>query len=160
MSMNKSSNVYVMSDPTTGAVINTSVNNPEWGYIKIEQSVNQYDDNGFLRRKKLFAIISASLYDLQDVGYYAGQILDGRIVTQESTTPFNKKHPERDIKVAGDTGIVCRVDGNPIYRRTIYTEKDNVKDTYIAHDNIEELRRAFSSEKANNILKPNEEFNI
>jgi helix-turn-helix protein len=45
-----SSKVVVLADATTGSVINVS-NNPEFGHIRVEQTVNQYDDNGFLRRK-------------------------------------------------------------------------------------------------------------
>jgi hypothetical protein len=43
------------------------------------------------------------------MGFYAGQELPGTIVIEESLTPFNKKAPERDLKIAGETGIVCRV---------------------------------------------------
>lgn len=154
-----SSKVVVVADATTNAVINTSTNNPEFGYIRVEQSVNQYDDNGFLRRKKLSAIISAPLADLQEAGYYGGQLLDGKIIIQESTTPFNEKNPERDLKVAGSTGIVCRIEGKPIYRRTLYTEKENLKDTTLAHDNVEELRVAYDSAKKS-AIKPNEDFGI
>jgi len=153
-----SSKVVVVADATTNSVINLS-NNPEFGYIRVEQAVNQYDDNGFLRRKKLSAIISAPIQDLKDAGYYAGQLLDGKIIVQESLEPFNSKTPERDLKVAGSTGIVCRVEGAPVYRRTLYTEKENVKDTFIAHDNVEELRAAYDSTKSS-AIKPNEEFGI
>ena len=153
-----SSKAVIVADATTGAVINMS-NNPEFGYVRVEQSVNQYDDNGFLRRKKLSAIISAPIGDLQEAGYYAGQLLDGKIIIQESTTPWNEKNPERDLKVAGSTGIVCRLEGAPIYRRTLYTEKENLKDTLIAHDNVDELRVAYESSKAS-AVKPNTEFGI
>jgi hypothetical protein len=153
-----SSKVVIVADATTGAVINMS-NNPEFGYIRVEQSVNQYDDNGFLRRKKLSAIISGPLQDLQDAGYYSGQLLDGKIIIQESTSAFNEKSPERDLKVAGSTGIVCRLEGAPIYRRTLYTEKENLKDALIAHDNVDELRTAYDSVKKS-AIKPNEEFGI
>jgi hypothetical protein len=154
-----SSKVVIVADATTNAVINVSTNNPDYGYVRVEQSVNQYDDNGFLRRKKLSAIISAPIGDLQDAGYYAGQLLDGKIIIQESTTPWNEKNPERDLKVAGSTGIVCRLEGAPIYRRTLYTEKENLKDTLIAHDNVDELRAAYESNKVS-AVKPNEEFGI
>ena len=153
-----SSKAVIVADATTGSVINMS-SNPDFGYVRVEQAVNQYDDNGFLRRKKLSAIISAPIGDLQDAGYYAGQLLDGRVIIQESTSPWNEKNPERDLKVAGSTGIVCRLDGAPIYRRTLYTEKENVKDTLIAHDNVEELRAAYETNKVS-AIKPNEEFGI
>jgi hypothetical protein len=74
--------------------------------------------------------------------------LNGRIIVQESTTPWNEKNPERELKVAGATGIVCRIEGNPIYRRTLYTEKENLTDTFLAHDNVDELRHAYARQKA------------
>jgi hypothetical protein len=153
-----SSKAIIVADATTGSVINMS-SNPDFGYVRVEQAVNQYDDNGFLRRKKLSAIISAPIGDLQEAGYYAGQLLDGKFIIQESTTPWNEKNPERDLKVAGSTGIVCRLEGAPIYRRTLYTEKENLKDTLIAHDNVDELRAAYESNKVS-AVKPNEEFGI
>jgi hypothetical protein len=153
-----SSKVVVLADATTGSVINVS-NNPEFGYIRVEQTVNQYDDNGFLRRKKLSAIISAEMEDLQAAGYYAGQLLDGKIIVQESLEPFNDKNPERDLKVAGSTGIVCRVDGAPVYRRTLYTEKQNLTDSPIAHTNVDEIKAAYETTKSS-AIKPNEEFGI
>lgn len=138
----------VVADATTGAVINQSVNNPEFGFIRIEQFVNHYDDNGFLRRRKSSALISGPMSDLQDADYYAGMELSGRIIVQESLTPWNEKNPNRELKVAGSTGIVCRVDGQPIYRRTLYTEKENLTDIFLAHDNIDELRFAYQNNQA------------
>jgi hypothetical protein len=149
--MSASSKVAVVSDPTTGAVINQSPNNPEWGYIKVEQTTNVYDDNGFLNRKKVSAIISAPIVILQEAGYFAGQMLDGRIVVQESITPWNEKNPERDLKVAGATGIICRIEDQPIYRKTFYTEKENAKDIFLAHDNVDELKRAYNAERVSAI---------
>jgi hypothetical protein len=153
-----SSKVVVLADATTKSVINLS-NNPEFGFIRVEQSVNQYDDNGFLRRKKLSAIISGPISDLQDAGYYEGQLLDGKIIVQEAMEPFNGKNPERDLKVAGSTGIVCRVEGAPVYRRTLYTEKQNLTDSFIAHTNVEEIKAAYETTKSS-AIKPNEEFGI
>ena len=59
--------------------------------------------------------------DLKEMNLYAGQGLDGKIIIEESLEPFNKKNPERDLKVAGETGIVCTLGGLPIYRRTKFT---------------------------------------
>lgn len=142
------SKVVIVADATTGTVINQSPNNPEYGFIRIEQSVNHYDDNGFLRRRKLSALISGPLADLQDAGYHAGMELSGRIIVQESLTPWNEKNPARELKVAGATGIVCRIEGEPIYRRTLYTEKENLTDVFLAHDNIDELRFAYQNNQA------------
>jgi hypothetical protein len=92
-----------------------------------------------------------------------GQELPGKILIKESLEPFSSKNPERDLKVAGDTGIVCRLEGNPIYRRTYYSVSSNAEDTFIQHDNVEELRAAYDASKTNsNALKTakGEEFSI
>ena len=143
------SKVIVTADATTNSVVNTS-ENPEWGYIRVEQIRTMIDDNGFLKRKSVSAIVPGLLSDLQASGFFAGQQLDGKIVVEESLEPFNKKTPERDLKIAGETGIVCTLGGLPIYRRTKYSLDGSTQDSLIKHDNVEELRAAYaSSQRAN-----------
>lgn len=157
--MNSSASVVVVADIATGTVINVSQNNPEFGYIIVQQFVNQYDEKGFLKRKKLTALIKGEITDLQAASYHAGQLLPGKIVTEESLEPFNTENPERDFKRAGKTGIICEVDGKPIYRRTYYTEKENVSDILLGHTNKQQIKDAFQIEKAS-AIRANEEFNI
>ena len=75
-------------------------------------------------------------------------------------TPFNKKNPDRDLKVAGKTGIVCRLEGSPIYRRTRFTFNDQANDTWVQHDNVSELRSAYQEEEKVSAMKPNEDFSV
>ena len=92
-----------------------------------------------------------------------GQDLPGNILIKESLEPFNSKNPERDLKVAGDTGIVCRFEGNPIYRKTYYSVSSNAQDVFIQHDNVAELRAAYGASKTNsNAIKTaaGEDFSI
>ena len=153
------SKVVILADETTKAVVNVSSNNPEYGYVKVQQIRTVIDDNGFLRRKSLTALIPGTLQVLQDSKFYAGQQLDGKIVIEESLEPFNTKTPERDLKIAGETGIVCRLDNMPIYRRTKLSLASNATDDLIKHDNVEELRNAYNTPKTS-ALKPNEEFEV
>jgi hypothetical protein len=139
------SKVKVLGD-ANGVVIHQSQNNPEYGYVRVEQTRTVVDDNGFLRRKAVSALIQATVADLQASGFYAGQELPGNVVIIESLEPFNKKYPERDHKVAGETGIICTVEGNPIFRKTIYTTASNAEDVTVKHDNIEELRIAYAKQ--------------
>ena len=44
--------------------------------------------------------------------------------------------------MAGDTGIVCCVDGQPIYRKTFFTKDQTAEDVLIAHDNGDAIREA------------------
>jgi hypothetical protein len=140
------SKVTVMAD-ANGMVINQSVANPDYGNVKLQQVRTMVDDNGFLRRKVVSTLLQGHMNELQQTGFYSGQELQGNILIIESLEPFNKKNPERDIKIAGETGIICKVEGNPIYRRTLYTEKENLTDTFLAHDNINELRFAYQEQK-------------
>ena len=157
------SKVRVLADATTNAVVNMS-ENPKYGYIRVEQVRNVVDDKGFWRRKPISAIVPGMLDELQAEKFYAGQELPGKIVIKESLTPFNDKTPERDLKIAGDTGIVCKFEGNPIYRKTVYTLASNAEDVLIKHDNVDELRAAYSaSQTANSSGIKNaagQEFNI
>lgn len=154
------SKVLVVADATTNAVINVSTNNPEWGYVKLQQAKTVVDDNGFLRRTVLTSLIQAPVAILQEMKYYGGQILPGTLVIEESLEPFNKKNPERDLKIAGKTGIVCRVDDQPIYRRVRYTENADAVNKTIQHTNVEELREAYNAQSATTGIKPNGDFAI
>lgn len=159
--MTKNSKVKIVADPITGSVIHLSTNNPEYGYIKLEQVKTVIDDNGFLKKQIMSALIHGPVGILKEMNYKADQELEGRIVVQESLTPWNKKNPENDLKIAGKTGIVCRIENQPIYRRTIYTEKENVVDTFIAHDNGQELRIAYEKNlKASLSMPVNEDFKL
>ena len=153
------SKVIVLKDETTGAVINVSNTNADYGYIKVQQIRTVIDDNGFLRRKPVSALIQGTLQELQDSNFYGGQVLDGKIVIEESLTPFNNKTPERDLKVAGETGIVCRLGGMPIYRRTKFTLTSNASDDLIKHDNVDELRAAYNTPKTSAVT-PSKDFEI
>ena len=92
--------------------------------------------------------------DLQQLAFTADQELDGKIVTKEQLTPFNESDPDRDLKMAGDTGIVCSKGGEPIYRRTNYTPDTTAQDVLIAHDNSDEIRIANGTPVSSNIEKP------
>jgi hypothetical protein len=154
------SKVLVVADATTNAVINVSANNPEYGYVRLQQAKTTVDDNGFLRRTVLSALIQAPVDILKEMGYYGGQILSGTLVIEESLTPFNKKNPERDLKIAGKTGIVCRLDDQPIYRRVRYSENPDALNKTIQHTNVEELREAYNMQSASAAIKPNGDFAI
>lgn len=153
------SKVLVVGDPTTNSAINVSPKNPEWGYVKLQQSKVDVDDNGFLRRYVLTALIKAPIDILKEMNYYHGQILNGTLVVEESLEPFNKKDPNRDLKIAGATGIVCKLDDQPIYRRVVYKKDPNALPKTIEHTNKEELREAYNAVKPS-AIKPNQDFAI
>lgn len=154
------SKVKVVANATTGAVVNVSENNPEYGYVRLEQTKAVIDDNGFLKNRTISTLLQGEVLALQGMGFFAGQELDGRICIQESLEPFNSKNPERDLKVAGATGIVCTKGGSAIYRKTVYDPTGSKAETFVQHDNVEELRAAYEAQRAGAAMKPNADFSI
>lgn len=156
------SKVRVVANATTGAVVNVSENNPDYGYVRLEQDRTVIDENNFVKTKTTSTLVQGEVVELQKMNFYAGQELPGKICIKESLEPFNSKNPERDLKVAGETGIVCSVEGSPIYRKTIWDMSDSKTDVFVQHDNVDELRAAYESQRANtaSALTPNDDFSI
>lgn len=140
--MNKS--VKVTGDEA-GNVIVPSNNNPEWGHIRVEQERMVVDDRGFARKKKVSALIPGTIEDLKGFGWKKGESVEGRIVIKERLEPFNENEPERDYKIAGETGIVCCIDGQPIYRKAFYTLNMNAYDETVEHDNGDAIKAAYAA---------------
>lgn len=145
------SNVRVVAD-ATGNVIGVSQNNPEYGYIRVEQETIQINDQGWLRNVRRSALLKGKVEDLMRTGYKEGTEIPGKIVVVESLTPFNSENPDRNLKIAGATGIVCRVDDQPIYRETFYTANLNAIDEFITHDNSTEIKEGMVAKNAINSL--------
>lgn len=135
-------NQVVVTGDAAGNVIVTSKNNPEYGFIRVEQSRMLVDDRGWARKKTVSALIPGKVDDLQGFDWSAGEVVQGKVVVIESLTPFNEQDPSRDLKIAGDTGVICTVEGNPIYRKTVYSQDANTVDTFVKHDNVDEIRAA------------------
>ena len=155
------STVKIVADATTGAVVRVSENNPDFASVRVEQTRMVIGNNNFIERKTVSALLQGSTADLTLMGFYAGQELPGTIVIEESLAPFNKKNPERDLKIAGETGIICSVGGQPIYRRAVYSTASNAQDTLVKHDNVEQLRSAYSQANSSAIKNAaGQDFNI
>jgi hypothetical protein len=155
------STVKIVADATTGAVVRVSETNPEFASVRLEQVRTVIGNNNFIERKTVSTLLQGATADLTAMGFYAGQELPGTIVIEESLTPFNKKNPERDLKIAGETGIICSVGGQPIYRRAVFSTASNATDTLIKHDNVEQLRSAYSSANSSAIRNAaGQDFNI
>jgi hypothetical protein len=70
------------------------------------------------------------------------------LVVLESFEPFDTNNPERDLKFAGNTGVVCRLDDQPIYRQTVYTTNPDSQDQLIIHNNADEIKEVQAASKA------------
>ena len=137
------SKVTVVADDN-GNVIRQS-KNPEIGYVRITQDAVSYSASGWVQRKTRSALILGNIDDLKELKFKKGQKLDGKIVVKESTEPFNSEDPDRDLKIAGSTGIICcTADGEPIYRTTFYDVTGLQEDNMIPHANGDAIRAANS----------------
>lgn len=133
------SKVRVIGDDK-GNVINISQNNPEYGYIRVQQETIQVNERGWLKAVTRSALLKGKVEDLEKAGYTINTVLPGKIIVVESLTPFNQQNPEKNMKIAGSTGVVCRIDDQPIYRETFYTTNVNAYDEFISHNNSDEIK--------------------
>lgn len=152
--MSKVTIAPVSKDSTS--MIGVYESNPELGWVRVEQSMTLINEKGWLSKVKRSAFIKGNVTDLAEMNYTIGQELPGRIVVKESFTPFNEKTPESDLKIAGDTGVVCRVDDQPIYRQSFYSPNENAQDELITHTNTDEIRSVLAATRAISRLQPAE----
>jgi hypothetical protein len=153
------SKVKVTADKA-GNVISTSLANPEWGHIRVEQTRMLVDEKGFARATRISALIAGQVAGLAAFGFTSGLELPGRIYVKESTTPFNNKAPEKDLKIAGSTGIICMFGDKPIYRKNFYSENGSKEDETLEHTNGEEIQEAYAAQRSVSAITPNREFNV
>ena len=140
------SKVTVVADQN-GNVIGVSANNPEYGYIRVEQTATQINDEGWLKHVKRSALIKGKVEDLVKANYTEGYQLNGKIIVKESLVPFNPDNPDKNLKIAGETGIICRIDDQPIYRQTFFTTNVDASDEFIMHNNADEIREVQAAQK-------------
>jgi len=134
------SKVYVVADEN-GNVIRQS-KNPEYGYVRIVQDRITINEKDWVEKKTFSALLKGKIKDLESMGIKTMRHLPGNIIVVESTEPFDND-PTRNLKIAGETGIVlCTADGEPIYRTTKYDASGCREDVLVQHGNVEELRRA------------------
>lgn len=141
--------VMIMAD-VTGAVIGVSNNNPEFGYIRVQQVARTIGKGGWFRFSKRSALLKGTMEDLKAANFKDGDILPGQIVIKESLTPFYAEDSDKHIKRAGDGGPVCTLDDQPIYRDSIYTTNMNDEDELIEHNNGDYIKHQMELQKEKN----------
>lgn len=149
----------IVTADKAGNIISVSKNNPEFGHIRVEQRRMIVDENGFARTTRLSALVPGKVEQLAAFELAAGDVMPGVIYVKESTTPFDKVNPERDLKVAGTTGVVCKLGNDPIYRKNFYSSNPGQLDETIEHTNGQEILDAYNAAKASAIA-PSAEFNV
>jgi hypothetical protein len=123
----------------------TASSTPGFGYIRLVQSRPVFNEQNFLKIQTVSSLVHGTLADLRSLGWEPNAEIPGNLVIKESVVPFNKKDPDRDLKIAGKTGIVCSLNGQPIYRKAFYDKTGLQEDVLVQHDNIEEIRQAFAA---------------
>lgn len=121
--------------------------NPEYGYVRVEQEVCFINNEGWLKSSVRSAFIKGKIEDLERLNYKVGQEIPGKIIVVESLVPFNVDNPDQHLKIAGDTGIICRIGDEPIYRETFYTTNMNLEDELLSHTNSDEIRDTTVAQK-------------
>lgn len=125
-----------------GNVVRQSSSNSEYGYVRLTQKRVSFGTGGWVKSSNVSTLIHGKLEDLQEMDFKANETLTGKIVIREQLEPFSSNDPDRDYKYAGDTGIICCVDGQPIYRKTFYVLDSSAEDVLIAHDNTQAIKEA------------------
>lgn len=147
--MNSTENKVMVVADENGNTINVSVNNPEYGYIRIEQTSPSINQEGWIKIQKKSCLLKGKIVDLQLLSLKEGDSIPGKLIVKESFIPFSTVNAERNLKYAGNTGVICRVDDQPIYREVFYTTDVNEQDIYIQHTNREEIKAALEVKKSN-----------
>lgn len=139
------SKVQIVPDEL-GNVVRQSSNNPEFGYIRLEQERVSFGSNGWIKRSNLSTLLHGKMEDFNAMDIASQTELKGKIIVREQTESFSANDPERDLKYAGNTGVVCCSFGEPIYRKTFFVTDVNAEDVLIAHTNGDAIREANASE--------------
>jgi hypothetical protein len=137
-------NKVIVCGTNDGRVV-MSTKNPKFGYIKVKQIRIVTDDvSNFARAVTIHALINGTIKDLESFGWKKDQEIEGTVIIKEQMEPFSKDDAERDLKIAGNTGIVCRVGNEPIYRKHFWKSNSNAEDVLIPHTNVEEIKAAYA----------------
>ena len=143
------SKVVIKADEL-GNKIRVSKNNPEFGFVVIQSNSITIGTNNWLKGGTRSTLINGTVEQLQAAGFNNMTSMPGKLVIREQVTPFtsNEENQAKDLKMAGDTGVICRaVDKTtgeevPIYRKTIYDPSGQLEDTLVPHINSNEIREA------------------
>jgi len=135
--MNYEKRVVVLGDEL-GNVINLT-KNPKIGYIKVTQLTESISNSRWIKIESRNALIKGDIKSLKMLNYKSNQALDGKIIILESTIPFSIDFPERDYKIAGSTGVICKYNDMPIYRISKYTDDLTEEDQFVKLNNNDEI---------------------
>ncbi len=132
--MFKSSKVRVIKNSKTGKVINQSENNPDYGYVVLEQTVESINGNGWLDSRRRVAVLPSTMETLNRFNFTEGQELDGKLVIKESTKGREGQKPKIYPKGHINEGKPCLHNGEMIYRNCFITLNEDEQDVLLSMD--------------------------
>jgi hypothetical protein len=134
--MNK---VHIITANQAGQLVSQS-GNPEFGYMRVEEQTGTSTISaGWLRTSKRSALIKDKYESLvafvQSNKLVPGSVLpiEGKILIKETT---EKSYDNQQPKRAGAEGEILKMNGQPIYRETVFSTDQNDVDVLITHDAI------------------------
>ena len=140
----KENQVTIVSDELNNK-IRISKNNAEYAHVLLRQDKTIIGSNGWINTRILHTLLHGKVEAIKDLGISKMKYLPGQIIVTEQLTPFNEEDSDQDYKYAGKTGVVCCVDGQPIYRKCFYDATGLKEDELIAHTNGDDIRIANNS---------------
>tara|TARA_R100001163_G_C5050480_1_gene187358 strand:- start:778 stop:1329 length:552 start_codon:yes stop_codon:yes gene_type:complete len=149
--MTENNNKVAIVRDEQGNTLRISKNNPEFAFVRLQQDRVLVSSSGWVNKKTVSTLLHGRLDDLQTLNLDQKEFVNGTIVVKEQLDPFSSDNPDRDLKMAGDTGIVCSFNESPIYRKTFYTQNQNAEDILIAHDNVDEIRIALATDNIESV---------
>lgn len=144
-------NKVTVVETSNGQVINVNANNPEFGYVRVGQTISKFNSDGWLNTEDRYFLLKGRVDQLQSAGLDSGFEMPGKLVRQESLEPFSEYSQP---KVAGESGVVCKVNGQPIYSRVVYDASGTMEDTLVPHDNKEEIIAAIAGNNVKPMINP------
>jgi len=135
------SKVNILADDM-GNVVRQSNSNPEFGHVRLQQTRVTFGNSGWVKKSNISTLLHGKLEDLKDMGLESMDSLPGKIIIKEQLEAFSANDGDRDYKMAGQTGIVCCVDGQPIYRKTFFVADATAQDVLVAHNNGSAIKEA------------------
>ena len=133
-------------------VVVVSRNNPAYGHIRVKQRRLIVSSSGHGKLKEYTSLMSGTVKDLRQLGWVKDQEIEGKIIIKEQTFPFNNNKPEKDIKLAGEGSVPCKLQGKIIYRKLVYCQDPEAKDVFVIHDNMDEIKKAYANRKKRQTL--------
>ncbi len=146
--------VTVTARPKEDHIV-VSENNDQYGYIRVQQKREMFNESGFLEIKPVSALVLGKVENLKALKWFNGLEVQGKIVIREQLVPFSKVNPDQHLKLAGDTKVVCMSGDQPIYRNTYFSSDTNAKDVLVPHSNSDEIKAA-----AEKLAQMKEEFSL